>query len=83
MHQLRCLDVIRDQLTRPKVDRDVHLTNHCMNYLRQIIMCHGDTHLDPILYTSDTKTVEDHPVRRCLDWRAVYDRVFRPQDGSV
>ncbi|KAI1782599.1 hypothetical protein LXA43DRAFT_1103693 [Ganoderma leucocontextum] len=74
-HQLRCLDVMRDQLTKPRAQRDEQPARHCMNYIRQMILCRGDTHLDPYQYPSNIHPVEPHPVRRCLDWRAVYEAV--------
>ena len=71
-HQLRCLDVMRDQLTKPRSARTEQPARHCMNYIREMILCRGDTNLDPYQYPSNIKPVEPHPVRRCLDWRAVY-----------
>ena len=78
-HQLRCLDVMRDQLSKPRAQRDEQPARHCMNYIRQMILCRGDTHLDPYQYPSNIHPVEPHPVRRCLDWRAVYEAVEKNQ----
>ena len=71
-HQLRCLDLVRDQLTRPKRDRKFAHAQHCMNYLRQSLMCRGDTQLDPYQYPHKTKSVRVDIIRRCLDWRGIY-----------
>ncbi|KAH9850980.1 hypothetical protein C2E23DRAFT_733937 [Lenzites betulinus] len=74
-HQLRCLDILRDQLTKPRSERTEQPTRHCMNYIRQMILCRGDTHLDPYQYPSNVRPVDANPIRRCLDWRAVYEAV--------
>ena len=74
-HQLRCLDVMRDQLMKPLAQRDEQPARHCMNYIREMILCRGDTNLDPYQYPSNIHPVEPHPVRRCLDWNAVYRAV--------
>ncbi|KAI0738164.1 hypothetical protein C8Q80DRAFT_261631 [Daedaleopsis nitida] len=78
-HQLRCLDVMRDQLTKPLAERDEQPARHCMNYIREMILCRGDTNLDPYQYPSNIHPVEPHPVRRCLDWNAVYSAVEENQ----
>ncbi|EJF62014.1 hypothetical protein BD309DRAFT_972172 [Dichomitus squalens] len=78
-HQLRCLDVMRDQLTKTRAQREEQPARHCMNYIRQMILCRGDTNLDPYQYPSNIHPVEPHPVRRCLDWRAVYEAVEENQ----
>ncbi|KAM5531448.1 hypothetical protein V8D89_014905 [Ganoderma adspersum] len=79
MHQLRCLDVIRDQLSRPRSERDAEPTRHCLNYVRQMATCRGDLQFDPIQYPHKVNALHPHAVRRCRDWRAVYDEVWRNQ----
>ncbi|PIL34471.1 hypothetical protein GSI_03248 [Ganoderma sinense ZZ0214-1] len=79
MHQLRCLDVIRDQLNRPKSERDAEPTRHCLNYVRQMATCRGDLQFDPIQYPHKVNALHPHAVRRCRDWRAVYDAVWKNQ----
>ncbi|KAI0755645.1 hypothetical protein C8Q74DRAFT_317592 [Fomes fomentarius] len=79
MHQLRCLDVVRDQLTRPRAARDIEPTRHCMNYLRETLMCRGDLQIDPYQYAHKINAVHPHPIRRCKDWRVVYAKVAEYQ----
>ena len=79
LHQLRCLDVLRDQLSKPLAERTEQPARHCINYVREMILCRGDTNLDPYQYPSNIHPVEAHPVRRCLDWRAVYEAVEENQ----
>ena len=75
MHQLRCLDHIRDQLNRPKNERSMEPARHYLNYLRQVVMCRGDLQLDPYQYAHKVNALPKHPVRRCKDWRPVYEKV--------
>ncbi|KAI0773143.1 hypothetical protein BD413DRAFT_492139 [Trametes elegans] len=75
LHQLRCLDIMREQLTLPLAARAEQPARHCMNYIRQMILCRGDTHLDPYQYPSNIRPLDANPIRRCLDWRAVYTAV--------
>ncbi|KAI0631475.1 hypothetical protein C8Q77DRAFT_138846 [Trametes polyzona] len=79
MHQLRCLDVVRDQLNRPKSERSEQPTRHCMNYLRQMLLCRGDLQLDPYQYPHKVRAVHPHAIRRCKDWRVIYDKVGENQ----
>ncbi|GJE92373.1 hypothetical protein PsYK624_085270 [Phanerochaete sordida] len=81
MHQLRCLDQIRQDLTQPKYSREIGRTRHCMNYLRETLMCRGDTMLDAYQYTHKIKPVRVDVIRRCHDWREVYQNVAENQRG--
>ncbi|KAF9240377.1 hypothetical protein BU15DRAFT_87622 [Melanogaster broomeanus] len=75
LHQLRCIDILREQLSLPLPVRPEQPARHCMNYLRQMLLCRGDIYLDPYQYASRIKAVNPNPVRRCLDWEAVYKAV--------
>ncbi|KAL7278216.1 hypothetical protein ACG7TL_008191 [Trametes sanguinea] len=79
MHQLRCLDVLRDQLNRPKSERSEQPTRHCLNYLRQSLYCRADLQLDPYQYPHKVNALHPHAIRRCKDWRAVYAKVEENQ----
>ncbi|KAI8977837.1 hypothetical protein BD414DRAFT_517068 [Trametes punicea] len=79
MHQLRCLNVLRDQLTRRKSECSEEPTRHCLNYLRQMLFCRGDLYMDPYPYPHKISAVQSHPVRRCKDWTAVYEKVAAHQ----
>ena len=79
MHELRCLDVIREQISRPKADREEQPTRHCMNYLRQMVMCRGDLEIQMFQYPEHLNPVDPHSIRRCKDWRGVYESVWENQ----
>lgn len=73
-HQLRCLNVVRLELTRPSRFSNVTAPNerqvkHCLNYLRQMALCRSDPDLENP--TSPT-SVDIVRARTCKDWRSVY-----------
>lgn len=78
MHQRRCLDALREQLSRPRLERDVEPTEHCLNYLRQMTMCRGDL-VDWYQYAHKINSLNRNAVRRCKDWTAVYEKVWDNQ----
>lgn len=83
MHQLRCLDAIRTQLARPRAEREDQPTRHCLNYLRQVLMCRDEgLKLDAFQYAHKVMSLSQHMIRRCKDWRPVYEKVWEVQ-GSV
>lgn len=71
-HELRCLDIIRGQLIVPRMARKLGIAHHCMNYLRQMVLCRGDTFIDPYQYPSSINPIQPNSPRRCVDWEAVY-----------
>lgn len=85
-HQLHCLDVMRHGFAAAKVKmlvwpgngtRVEHHVVHCLNYLREMILCAGDTTLEP----SDGFTIIAGKkyygatgmdvVHRCRDWTQI------------
>lgn len=88
-HQLRCLRIINDALfityAAGRANNDTARTQtntttpnkmletHCMNYMRQMILCRANSRLEPMMARyGATKTVWEVP-HRCHDWRKVYD----------
>lgn len=77
-HQLRCLDILRK--AKPEHASEDPLIVHCINYLRQMMHCHMDMHLDSIvgpgtpIYVMETRT--------CRDWATVYAEVERNHKSS-
>lgn len=72
VHQLHCLDVIRVAFVTNRTGA-AHHVEHCLRYLRQTVLCHADTTLEP-----DEPGVRDGrwehaasgvgAVHRCRDW---------------
>jgi hypothetical protein len=83
-HQLRCLDVFRQELigahrsangTHPPSD----LSRHCLNYLRQMILCRSDLRLDALLGEPKVQAFPD--TYECRDWELIYQEVASNQMG--
>ncbi|KAJ7573796.1 hypothetical protein C8J56DRAFT_1065717 [Mycena floridula] len=90
-HQLRCLNIIRKAVlhidaaghsTKDRVPTD--LEHHCVNYLRQMVLCRGDLHLDDVRQNprdlGPKVFLDSH---QCKDWQAVYREVQKNQKLRV
>ncbi|EMD31794.1 hypothetical protein CERSUDRAFT_59591, partial [Gelatoporia subvermispora B] len=82
-HQFQCLDVIRNELRVDKKDRNMPRAQRCLNYLRQMTLCRGDTFIDPFQYLSKNGALAKHPVRVCEDWRMLYSAADANQKGEA
>lgn len=75
-HELRCLDVVREGFVKfEKSGRTVKpdaLVHHCMNYLRQMILCRSDLELEHARHLMRGIVVSDIAHRTCKDWTEVY-----------
>ncbi|KAG2151243.1 uncharacterized protein EDB93DRAFT_1103191 [Suillus bovinus] len=60
-HQLRCLDILREDIVR--ANSSAALSRHCLNYLRQMIMCRSDAQLENILIASKETSLQQFFVR--------------------
>ncbi|KAG1793515.1 uncharacterized protein HD556DRAFT_510485 [Suillus plorans] len=83
-HQLRCLDIIREDIVG--ADSNAALSRHCLNYLRQMIMCRSDAQLENILLASKEDSLQPFFVRPgtyvCNNWNSVLEEVKRNQAGA-
>ena len=89
-HQLRCLDIIRRDLIiiepEPESPEDNNsssrkfkkLSRHCLNYMRQMVLCRADLALDPVLGRALEARVRPD-TNQCVDWRRVYEELERNQ----
>ncbi|PBK84094.1 hypothetical protein ARMGADRAFT_1088805 [Armillaria gallica] len=71
-HQLQCIDVLRRGILetyRLYPLSDSELVAHCLNYLRQIVICHSDNSLE--LVTGRDEQV-DPDAYVCKDWEVIY-----------
>ncbi|KAJ7510319.1 hypothetical protein B0H11DRAFT_1846133 [Mycena galericulata] len=84
-HQIRCLDHLRTAFVDVRshnasifprdVIEDGDLTQHCLNYLRQMVFCRSHSYLDPVL---GHPIPNAHPdTDQCRDWSAVYRELRR------
>ncbi|KAM7186184.1 protein of unknown function (DUF3328) domain containing protein [Rhypophila sp. PSN 637] len=84
-HQLHCLARARYAILFPGRMKEfdgertaqIHLA-HCLDYLRQIIMCHGDVTIEPVGWDKKTLTYIAEPekmqvVRQCRNFDEIYE----------
>jgi len=80
-HQLRCLDIIRKGIVSLEANTSsgvptnslTPLAHHCINYLREMVLCRSDIDTDNIL--GRPKPVVTPDLYQCWDWEAVYTAV--------
>jgi len=76
-HELRCLNVIRLELVRPSRFEspapNEPVVTHCLNYVRQMILCRSDLYLESVKAPVGPHDVDITHVRTCNDWSKVYD----------
>ncbi|KAJ7022735.1 hypothetical protein C8F04DRAFT_1137192 [Mycena alexandri] len=73
-HQMHCLQRIRTAIVQGDPG---HHTRHCLNLLRQTVLCASDTTLDPLNSAKGTDGLGI--VHVCRDWEKVYDFVEENQ----
>lgn len=77
-HQLKCLDIIRQEyVTVPPPQPPTPLTRHCMNYLRQTVLCRPNLRLESAI--NDRGIAERNYETVCHDWTKVYEEADRNQ----
>jgi len=74
-HQIRCLNIIRSSLVafRTKKVSPDRLTSHCMNYLRQMVLCRSDLTLESGRDPVGPRTVTSDITHMCRDWGVVWE----------
>ncbi|KAI0658606.1 hypothetical protein C8Q70DRAFT_887584, partial [Cubamyces menziesii] len=73
-HQLHCLRLIRSGLAGDHSDATMVHFGHCLNYLRQLILCNADLTLEPYdVLDRDFAVKQDNSVHVCQDWHQAYD----------
>jgi len=77
-HQLRCLDIIRRDLIESLAPEDSKLSRHCINYMRQMVLCRADLAVDPVLGREPEPRVRAD-TNQCVDWRRVYEELENNQ----
>lgn len=74
-HQIHCLVTIRTAI-RTRTFNDQHL-DHCLDYLRQAIMCTGDTTLEKVIIDDDGKFKAEidgwGTVHECRSWHMLFE----------
>ncbi|KAG2035912.1 hypothetical protein BDR03DRAFT_983376 [Suillus americanus] len=79
-HQIHCLQTIRLAL----INGPNGHSGHCLNFLRQAILCNSDTTLDPVYINGSTAGSDGLGVTHiCRDWSQVYAYIKENQMDSV
>ena len=77
-HQLRCLNIIRESLMarrHPPYTDPSRLAIHCMNYIRQMVLCRGDLTMESARHPVGPNTVVSDVTHVCRDWSVIWDEV--------
>ncbi|KAE9388889.1 hypothetical protein BT96DRAFT_1025266 [Gymnopus androsaceus JB14] len=73
IHQVHCIQRWRSELAN-EGSPDWHHTQHCLNYLREWILCQSDQTLEPGDFAlRNFSTAREGATHICRDWRTVYD----------
>ncbi|KAJ7074803.1 hypothetical protein C8F01DRAFT_35265 [Mycena amicta] len=88
IHQLRCLDIIRrdyvagweGRRTTPNGEVSAQ-THHCLNYIRQMVLCRGDRRLECVVDPFGQHAVQIRGTQTCRDWSKVFDSVRQVERG--
>ncbi|GJJ06890.1 hypothetical protein Clacol_001086 [Clathrus columnatus] len=70
-HQLKCLDIISQAYRIQSYPGE--LERHCLNYLRQSVLCIADNRLESVRSPVGPRIVSFSSDYICKDWSAVYD----------
>ena len=78
-HNIRCLGIIREFLDDlygenhfGEDTRRREIANHCMNNLRQMVLCNADMRLETVRAAVGRAIAVSEVTHTCLDWEAVY-----------
>ncbi|KAK0186784.1 hypothetical protein F5146DRAFT_1067424 [Armillaria mellea] len=75
-HQLSCINVVREGVMQlyggPPVNQSMPLLRHCMNYLRQMVLCRSNTQLQSVRRPFGGRLTTWDQCHTCKDWNAVY-----------
>ncbi|OJA11477.1 hypothetical protein AZE42_09965 [Rhizopogon vesiculosus] len=79
-HQIHCLQMIRSAL----INGPNGHSGHCLNFLRQAILCNSDITLDPLLDDPARRSTDGLGVpHSCRDWSQVYAYVVENHKGPM
>ncbi|KAK5994227.1 Transacylase cctO-like protein [Cladobotryum mycophilum] len=80
-HELHCLKLIRQNLyldhfypneTEADAKERLHHIDHCLNYLRQAAMCHGDVGMSTWHWEAGSRMPQGHTTPHvCRNWNAI------------
>ncbi|KAJ3927221.1 MAG: hypothetical protein NXY57DRAFT_1026219 [Lentinula lateritia] len=83
-HQLQCLDIVRKEIIHSDHMSAVpyNLVQHCINHLRQMILCRSDVYLSPVVAVPTPKA-QSLDTYECNDWQEVFQAVQKNQEDYI
>lgn len=74
-HQLHCLQHFTTAIvTRPTTKLEWDHISHCMNYMRQMVLCASNTRLEPLKESPEGLKVDGLGLEhRCRDWTRLWE----------
>ena len=79
MHQVRCMNIIRESILEdrsdPKTALPSDLARHCLNYLKQMMLCRADSYLEVFQYNNSAGPIDLFSTYVCRDWGTVHEAV--------
>lgn len=79
-HQIHCLLAIQDGIRNSRPEGgdyeergDLKHIHHCLNYLRQMILCNANPTLERTMPEFGTHAINPGTERICRDWTRVYE----------
>ncbi|KJA18985.1 hypothetical protein HYPSUDRAFT_144239, partial [Hypholoma sublateritium FD-334 SS-4] len=79
-HQLRCISLIRSdifQLHSSNYTTAINpLSGHCLNYLRQMVLCRADIDLEHLTLIHIPITELQPNEHRCTNWKLIYQALL-------
>ncbi|KAI0331101.1 hypothetical protein GY45DRAFT_1322804 [Cubamyces sp. BRFM 1775] len=82
-HEIRCLNIIRQVLnafyeddSAPVPLEPPGIVQHCMNYIRQMVLCRANLRLESIRSPTGSKKAVSDITHECRDWVAVYEAAY-------
>lgn len=76
-HQLRCIEILHKAYVEEGSHRTSDLAQHCLNYVRQTVMCQLDMTNEPQAGAQTSNGRES----LCRDWESVYREAERNQEA--
>jgi len=70
VHQLQCLQVIREEYATRTTRK---MAEHCLQYLRQSVLCAADTRLESVRFSKPPHVVALPGEYECRDWTKVME----------
>ncbi|KAI1763305.1 hypothetical protein GGR53DRAFT_497994 [Hypoxylon sp. FL1150] len=84
-HQIHCLGLIKHVLVMAERNQtltsgDFRHMDHCVEYIRQAIMCHGDLTLEPLMPEATRTSIESDTwgsKHYCRDWSVLKEVIWK------